>query len=194
MEELDGDGEQLLRPLNSLSSHLSSSLSLGEEVVWSQPLCGLKDPGTGPGLVVQLVRVMSPYAKITGFDLSGHIQEATNECKSKWNNKKMFLSLSPPLKSINLIIIIILKRPWSLCYDPRLLRLPSPLCTLRSSLQRENQARGTSGLQIICGKRKVTSFSLAGPEGEEREGGGEGQPERTKERSGGGAEGQGWGL
>ena len=66
------------------------------------------------------------------------------------------------------------------------------------SLLRENGARegdGVTGqLQLVCGARKVTSFSLAGPEGEKREGGGEGKPERAKERSGGGVEGTGAGA
>lgn len=50
---------------------------------------------------------------------------------------------------------------------------------------------GTEGLHIICGEIKVTSFSLAGSEREEGEGGGEGKPERAKERSGRGVQGSG---
>ena len=59
----------------------------------------------GPGRVVQLVRVLSWYAKVCGggrFSIwSGHIQEATNERINKWNNKQVFVSRISPSVSKN---------------------------------------------------------------------------------------------
>ena len=41
---------------------------------------------------------IAPICEGYGLDRqSGHIQESTNECMNKWNNKSVFLSLHPPL-------------------------------------------------------------------------------------------------
>ena len=58
-----------------------------------------------PGGVVQLVGASSQYTEVVGsIPGQGTYKNQTNECINKWNNKQMFLSLSPPLslKSINL--------------------------------------------------------------------------------------------
>ena len=48
---------------------------------------------SSPGWVAQLVRVLSSYIKVTGFDpWSVHKQESTNECINRWDDK-LILSL-----------------------------------------------------------------------------------------------------
>ena len=60
-------------------------------------LCFFRMEPWSPGWVVQWSEPLPPppIRQGCGFDpQSGHIQESTNECISKWNNKSMFLSLS----------------------------------------------------------------------------------------------------
>ena len=48
----------------------------------------------GPGPGAQLDRALPPTCPGCGFGLrSRHTQESTSECRNKWNNKLMFLSL-----------------------------------------------------------------------------------------------------
>ena len=49
----------------------------------------------GSGQAAQLVRVWSRETKAAGLiPGQGTYKKSTNECKNKWNNKSMFLSLS----------------------------------------------------------------------------------------------------
>ena len=58
--------------------------------------------GEGPGQVVQLVRASSGYPKAVGsIPGTGHVQESTNECVNKWNNKLMLFFLSLPHFSLS---------------------------------------------------------------------------------------------
>lgn len=54
---------------------------------------GAHKPQRGPGWAAQLVRAPSRCISDVGL-IPGHIQEATNKCIKKWNNKLMFLSSS----------------------------------------------------------------------------------------------------
>ena len=58
--------------------------------IWGWNLAGIKNQ-CGPCWVAELIRTSSQHTKVAGSILN--IQESTNKCTNKWNDKSMFLSL-----------------------------------------------------------------------------------------------------